>query len=71
MLFLGKNINFDFEVDKNALVTHLSCGAWLNGDYYIVTTNDLKEETNGPIVRTVENLSLYRMNQININRQCW
>ena len=50
---LGQNINFDFEVDKNALVVYYSCGAWLNGEYYIVTPQDLNE--NGPIIRTVKN----------------
>ena len=34
---LGKKINFEFEVDKTALVWYNSCGAWLNGEYHIIT----------------------------------
>ena len=37
MFFSGKKINFDFEVDRTALVYEQSCGAWLNGEYYIIT----------------------------------
>ena len=36
-VFSGKKINFDFEVDRTALVYEQSCGAWLNGEYYIIT----------------------------------
>ena len=34
---LGEKINFEFEVDKTALVWYNSCGAWLNGEYHIIT----------------------------------
>ena len=36
ILILGQEINFDFEVEKNALVGFYSCGAWFNGEYYII-----------------------------------
>ena len=63
-LFLGQNIHFDFEVDKNALVLYDSCGAWLNGEYYIVTPQNFKVNENGSIIRTVEKLIsiFYKMN---------
>lgn len=48
--FSGKKINFDFEVDKTALVFELSCGAWLNGEYYIITGGT---KQTGPILRKV------------------
>ena len=33
---LGQEINFDFEVERDAIVGQFSCGAWLNGEYYII-----------------------------------
>ena len=32
----GQEISFNFEVEKNAIVGYLSCGAWFNGEYYII-----------------------------------
>ena len=34
--YLGKNIGVNFEVDRLAFVGWLSCGAWFNGEYYII-----------------------------------
>ena len=36
MNILGQQINFDFEVEKNAIVGPYSCGAWFDGEYYII-----------------------------------
>ena len=36
ILILGQEINFDFEVEQNAHVGLYSCGAWFNGEYYII-----------------------------------
>ena len=33
---LGEAINFDFEIEKNAFAGFYSCGAWFNGEYYII-----------------------------------
>ena len=54
--FLGKNINFDFEVDKKAFVWYHSCGAWLNGEYFIISgLHDGPDESEfGPIIRNDE-----------------
>ena len=59
MFILGKNINFDFEADKNALIWYHSCGAWLNGEYYILTGLHPDESEFGPIIRTVQELELW------------
>ena len=32
----GEAINFDFEIEKNAFAGFYSCGAWFNGEYYII-----------------------------------
>ena len=32
----GEEINFDFEVEKDAFAGFFSCGAWLNGEYFII-----------------------------------
>ena len=50
-VFSGKKINFDFEVDRTALVYEQSCGAWLNGEYFIIT--GASKET-GSILRKVK-----------------
>ena len=34
---LGEKINFNFEVEKDAIVAMNSCGAWFNGEYHIIT----------------------------------
>ena len=33
---IGQEIPFNFEVEKNAIVGLYSCGAWFNGEYYII-----------------------------------
>ena len=50
---IGQQISFDFEVDKNAIVGYHACGAWLNGEYYII---DSSLDENGVIrkVKTIE-----------------
>merc|ERR1712235_79200 len=50
--FQGQQINFDFEVEKNAIVGPFSCGAWFDGEYYIIDAT-VREFTNG-IIRNVE-----------------
>ena len=35
---IGQEIPFNFEVEKNAIVGLYSCGAWFNGEYYIIDT---------------------------------
>ena len=52
MNILGQQINFDFEVEKNAIVGPFSCGAWFDGEYYIIDAT-VREFTNG-IIRNVE-----------------
>ena len=34
--FQGKEINFNFEVERDAIVGQYSCGAWFMGEYYII-----------------------------------
>ena len=46
---LGQEINFNFDVDREAIVGYHSCGAWLNGEYYII------DGTRGKgVIRTVK-----------------
>ena len=52
MNILGQQINFDFEVEKNAIVGPFSCGAWFDGEYYIIDAT-VREVYNG-IIRNVE-----------------
>ena len=33
---LGQEINFNFEVERDAVAGYNSCGAWQNGEYYII-----------------------------------
>ena len=33
---IGEAIDFDFEVEGNAFAGYFSCGAWFNGEYYII-----------------------------------
>ena len=49
----GQQINFDFEVEKNAIVGYHSCGAWLNGEYYIIDSSFEIPGSNG-FIRKVE-----------------
>ena len=59
MNILGQQISFNFEIEKKAFVGPVSCGAWFNGEYYIIdaTVSDIKDEDlrqeNG-IIRNME-----------------
>ena len=54
MNILGQQINFDFEIEKNAYVGFWSCGAWFNGEYYIIDATMRESLGYNGIVRNVE-----------------
>ena len=39
-------MNFDFEVERNAFAGWFSCGAWINGEYFMID-NTLPGTTHG------------------------
>ena len=64
---LGQKINFNFEVEKDAIVAMNSCGAWFNGEYHIITgeinKRDLRTIRKVDIVHLESGLSYLNLKQ--------
>ena len=55
---LGQKIPFEFEAEKDALVGRASCGAWFNGEYYIISGAKDRERA---IMSKIDGCSLKRI----------
>jgi len=67
--FQGQQINFNFEIEKDAFVGPYSCGAWFDGEYYIIdgSLSEHKEPVinfeNG-IISKIEGCSLKKIGEL-------
>merc|ERR1719259_734607 len=64
--FQGKKINFNFEVEKDALVWENSCGAWFNGEYHIIT-GKRKDGIDLKIISKIDGCSLKKIGELPFN----
>ena len=54
--FQGQEMNSNFEVERDAMVGPISCGAWFMGEYYIIDAS-LSYYTDSGFIRMVKILN--------------